>query len=285
MPHFTYEDRLDKKNLHQGDVIKKTEAVKEIIRNVYPSYNNNKNKFFIILTQSCDLILRKGQCKASYLTIASVRRIEDVLTSEKHRFIFDDYDKKLGVGNKKTKTKYDQFIERLINNNDDQYFYLHKDEILGLNDDHCAILRLSIPLKPALHYKTLLDGKIIQLKEPFQHKLGYLVGNTYNRIGTEDWSSDGKDRTYYKNLINRYLDIISNEIEWIEDDKYKLLHKTIKNKWKETQEISLDEIIKAMEEEKNNEKSNKEKKLKENLKKIGIDSEKIEKVITTKSRL
>lgn len=281
MSHFTYDDRPDKRNLCQGDVIKITADVREIIKDVHPYYNNNKNKFFMILTQSCDLVLRKGQCKSSYLTIATVRTIEDVLSREKYKFIFNVYDKDLGVGNKKTKTKYDQFIERLINNNDDQYFYLHKDEILGLNGDHCAILRLSIPLKSILHYQALLDGKIIQLKEPFQHKLGYLVGNTYNRVGTEDWLSEGRDRTYYRNLINRYLDIISNEIEWIEDDKYKSLHKTIKKKSKEKLKISLAEIIEEMEEEKNMEKSNKEKKLKENLKKIGIDSEKIEKVITT----
>jgi hypothetical protein len=281
MSHFTYDDKPDKQFLYQGDIIKITENVKDIIKEVHPYYINNKNKFFMILTQSCDLVLRNEKCKAPYITISAVRTVGEILSREKYKFIFDDNDKNLGIVNSKAKTKYTQFIERLINNNDDQYFYLHKDDILGLSGDYCAILRLSVPLKSNLHYKTLLDGKIIQLKDSFQHKLGYLVGNTYNRVGTEDWMSEEKDKSYYNGLIKRYLEIISKEIEWIEDDKYKLLRKAINKKIKANQKILLEEILEEMTEEINKEKINKETILKEHLKNIGIEPEKIDQVITT----
>jgi hypothetical protein len=42
----------------------------------------------------------------------------------------------------------------------------------------------------ALHYDKLLAAKIAQLKEPFQAKLGSLIGTMYSRVGTTEWDKE-----------------------------------------------------------------------------------------------
>jgi hypothetical protein len=75
----------------------------------------------------------------------------------------------------------------LYNNNESNYFFLYREPHLGLDGDYCIFLQLPISVKAEGDYDTLLEGKFLQLEVSFQHKLGYLVGTLYSRIGTEDW--------------------------------------------------------------------------------------------------
>lgn len=192
MPHFTYDDSLDVESLQQGDVLKRTTDLDAILKEVHPHYHSSVSyKHFIILTQTCDLVPREiggRKCKSRYITIAAVRPLQLAVEREMERLMrLREFDYKLGITDDKTRSSLKNFVERLLNNNEDDFFYLEADPKHGLPEDSCAFLHLSIALKSDLHYETLLKSKVLQLRVEFQHKLGYQVGKSYSRVATEDW--------------------------------------------------------------------------------------------------
>lgn len=80
-----------------------------------------------------------------------------------------------------------------------------------------------IPLKSDLHYDKLLAGKILQLKESFQHKLGYLVGHAYSRVGTEDFPQDR-----FKETVKNTIELIPHDVLKLKKEEHKYIIKNIK---------------------------------------------------------
>jgi hypothetical protein len=106
-----------------------------------------------------------------------------------------------------------EFFTRLINNNEPNYFYL---EASGeLTSDSVAFLRLSIALKADVHYDTCLNAKILQLTDMFQAKLGWLVGQLYSRVGTEDWEPSA--------LQYKISDLLDDVAIWVDNQKLRQL--------------------------------------------------------------
>lgn len=187
--HFTYKENLDAVNLCQGDLLKRTPELDAVLREIHPHYfANQKNRFFIVLTQSCDLDIRGGSaCRSPYITIAAVRELDFVLQRELRRFQRNPIEQQLNLCDSRYRVEMERFMERLLNNNEGEYFYLRREPAFGLEEDMCALLQLSVPLKSALHYVALRAAKIAQLSESFEHKLAYLLGAIYGRIATDDW--------------------------------------------------------------------------------------------------
>ena len=81
----------DKKTLCQGDVLKKTDDLVAHLKKYHPYYADHPDyKYFMVLTQSCDLVRRKGKpCDSQYITLAAARPVEEALRREaaKHRTI------------------------------------------------------------------------------------------------------------------------------------------------------------------------------------------------------
>jgi hypothetical protein len=117
------------------------------------------------------------------------------------------------------------FVQRVLNNNHPDYFYFHEEPSKDLSEPHCAFLSLSIALK-AEHTKALIDAKILQLTEPFQHKLGYLVGQKYSRVGTVDWVPDHRTKEEFEEMVD---DILKAQIFWVEKHLIRPLHSRFKN--------------------------------------------------------
>lgn len=213
MPHFTYADSFDSESLQQGDVLKRTPELDAILAEVHPHYHSSSSyKHFIVLTQTCDLVPRNiggKTCKSRYITIAAVRPLQLAVEREIERLMrLREFDYKLGVTDDKTRSSLKNFVERLLNNNEDDFFYLESDPPRGLPEDSCAFLHLSIALKSDLHYEPLLRSKALQLRVDFQHKLGYQVGKSYSRVATEDWVpgtlTDGEFQKKIGCIIKRY---------------------------------------------------------------------------------
>ena len=206
--HYTYADEIDRTSIHQGDLIARTPAVEEMLREVHPHYyTTDSYRYLIVLTQSCDLVRREGDaCAARYITLAAVRpldlvlrrRLEKYQRTRRHQLEGSFCDEGL-------RPKLTQFLERLFNNNEDEYFYLHEEPAAELAEAHCAFLALSIAVKAELHYEKLVAAKRLQLSESFQHKLGWLVGKMYSRIGTEDWVPEHRSRDEMKRWIDSTL--------------------------------------------------------------------------------
>lgn len=188
--HFTYKDCPDMSSLCQGDILKITEEIRDVLKEIHPYFLNEQYKYFMVLTQSCDLVRRGGsKCKTPYITLAAVRNFSDFfekqLQVEKYAEKVNEY---LLMNAKKKERAY-QFLERLYNNTEPDYFFLYKEDALNFPESMIASLKVSIALKSELHYDQCLSAKVLELSDEFKAKLGWLVGNIYSRVGTTDWES------------------------------------------------------------------------------------------------
>ncbi|MBM3458244.1 MAG: hypothetical protein FJX77_06900, partial [Armatimonadetes bacterium] len=133
-----------------------------LLKRQYPRFAISRYTHFLVLTQSCDLVLRSGVCKASHVSLAAVVPLQLVLET-RIRAEQDEFERAAGVGSSKLRGELRQFLERLLNNNEPDSFYLHEDSGLGLAQGSCAFLRLSIPVEAVPNYDLLLESRILSL--------------------------------------------------------------------------------------------------------------------------
>lgn len=184
--HFTYSEP-DPKGLKQGDILRKTPELLALIQDVHPHYARDDYLYFQVLTQTCDLVQRGGECKSRYITLAAVRKMDLVVQRAIDKFSDKTvYKEQLVCSTKHKRALIDQF-NKLFNNNDTAHFFLRAAPEYGLEQNCCTQLHLSISIRSYQHFDTCLAAKILELDENFRAKLGWLVGNLYSRIGTEDY--------------------------------------------------------------------------------------------------
>lgn len=214
--HFTYEAPTSR-SLCQGDILKRMpDGLDRVLEDVHPHYLKDDYRFFIVLTQSCDLELRDGEtCSARYLTIAAVRPLDLAIQRELQKYQ-NRFALRANVCRSSARTKLSQFIERLFNNNESKYFYLHECPQYELDECACAFLHLSIALKAEKHYKTCLAARILSLREVFRAKLGESVGRLYSRVGTEDWVPKHQNREEFNKQISR---VVEEACQWVDDKR------------------------------------------------------------------
>jgi hypothetical protein len=211
--HYVYRDPSTA-SLNQGDVLKKTEGLIAHLDQYHKYYANHADyKYFMVVTQTCDLVRRDGACKSPYITLAAVRPLEEVLRREaaKHQ---TDWQRDAGVIGKRAEEKLVLFLSSLIDNNQDGYFYLHQDVGLGIQQNCCAFLPLSVTLKVE-HYHLCLDAKIAELTDTFQAKLGSIIGQMYSRVAAPEW-----DENYPDNKVGKVVaGMLKRNFRTIDDDK------------------------------------------------------------------
>ncbi len=224
--HFTYADPSTNPDLglRQGDILKISSEIEALLKRYHPHYvSNPDNKFFIVLTQSCDLVRRgsEGLCAARYITIAPVRQLSLVITRliTEERICADISD--VPICTYRSRNQIHSFLERLFNNNAQDYFYLHAEPSKGIAKDYCAFLRLPIALRANEHYDKFLNSRIIGLDETFQSKLGWLVGQLFSRVGTQDWEK--------KALSENTKLALKRNIVWIDEKQQKQYSELLSN--------------------------------------------------------
>jgi hypothetical protein len=246
--HFTYQS--PEKDLQQGDILKRTPELMAVLKEAHPYYHSNPDyKYLIVLTQSCDLVQRDGQrCKSRYITLAAVRSLTTLVQRELAKYQRSDREKKASYCRLGAKNYIIQFFERLLNNNELGYFYLHDDLALGIQEPVVAFLSLSIAIKADIHYKTCIDARIAQLQENFQAKLGWLVGQMYSRVGTPDWVDSTCTNEEFERMIKEKVDNLG--ILWVKDQYIPKLANAEKTR-KKTEadyELTIDDVRKSVEE-------------------------------------
>ena len=230
--HITYAEELDRGSLQQGDVLRRTPAIDALLRDVHPHYTNEDYRYLMVLTQTCDLVRRHGEgqrCRARYISVAAVRPLERVLSREIEKYQRSSLERNHRFCDLSHRERVEQFLSRLLNNNEEEFFYLHPHQYTGvqagMTEGHCTFLALSIAIKSDLHYATCLDAKILQLNDSFQHKLGWLVGKMYSRVGTADWVPDVCTEDDFKRTIDSFLD---GACVWIEPAVKRQLTRVLK---------------------------------------------------------
>lgn len=205
--HFTYKTEPDRTQLSQGDLLKRTDELEKVLADIHPYFLNEQYKYFIVLTQSCDLVRRdNSNCKSPYITIAAVREMERFFVNHAVNKKWAKEIKGNFLLNEREKANAYSFLERLYNNTADDYFFLYEEPRLELNESMIATLKVSVALKSVLHYDVCLNAKMLELTEEFKAKLGWLVGNIYSRVGTTDWESIKTDRERKQMLNNKLED-------------------------------------------------------------------------------
>lgn len=208
-------------DLQQGDLLSK-QGLTEILRVVHPHYLGEEYTHFLVLTQTCDLVRRGENCKTRYVSLAAVRPAEIVLQREIQKYQ-DDFAKKGMLCSRNKRFLLEQLLARLLNNNEPEYFFLRREDALNLHDDSCAFLRLSVSIRAYQHYDACLAARVVSLTEPFQAKLGWLIGNMFSRIGTEDWVPEHVSDSQFTQMIAERLDQLC---VWVDDAKLRIAKST-----------------------------------------------------------
>lgn len=244
--------------LSQGDILKRTDGLNAALAEANPYFHAKQDyEFFLVLTQTCDLVVDRGvgdSCKARYVNLAPVRSLEYVLG----RFVSDlsKVRSKQPVLQEKQRQKVHDFLHRLFNNNEQGYFYLEADGVEILRDS-VAILNLQVALKASHHYATCLDAKINELTPPFQAKVGWLIGQQYSRVATDDWDASvlGKKAAKTAKTAAVYIpDAAIKEVaaaalaadEPLDADAVTAIASTVKSKRDQVLDAAVDVIGKTM---------------------------------------
>lgn len=201
-PHFTYKNP-DLEKLKQGDVLEKTKNLNSELGKFHPYFEKEQYKYFLVLTQSCDLVLRGGTTKSPYITLAAIKSLGEFVQREILKYHKSDLERKARLLSENDYSKLVDTLGKLFDNNLQDYFYLHEDTT---NNFHSSVAYLRVPISlKSEHFQCCLDAKRIELKEDFRAKLGSHAGNIYSRVGTEDWAPDNLTISDFKGWIERTI--------------------------------------------------------------------------------
>lgn len=220
-PAFPFYKDKPTPNLEQGDLIPRNAPAIDVVLRKYHQYQVEKpgNDFFAVLTQSCDLVAHDGaQCKARYLVLAPVRPLRLIVNKEFRAFILPTPGGLVRLGSTETSARFDAFLEKVINNNDPRFFFLHADPGRGIAEDMCIMLALSVSIR-AEHYATCLAGRTAQLDDLFQAKLGWLLGQQYSRVGTPDWDEE--------TLAAKIAALSDQSMTWLPPDQFEQMKRQV----------------------------------------------------------
>jgi hypothetical protein len=217
--HWTYHpDNVGpEEDLQQGDILSVTPELKAVFEKVHPHFSDSKYLAFLVITQTCDLVRRKGECSTRYINVAVIRSLASVWC----RLIDSICDPvRAGVYSDKDRSRIDQLFDRILNQNESKLglFYLYPDASVQLGEDAVAFLRVSVAFRSE-HYATMVKSRSGRLNSEFSNKLGWLVGNLYSRIGTRDWEREELSKIKLGYIGDRGI------IKWISEQRLEYLRK------------------------------------------------------------
>lgn len=213
---FEPTEQIDREQLLQGDLLHRTPALAEAIGQAHSYYATASDySHFLVLTQSCDLVRRKGGvCKSRYITICAVRPLSLAVERELERYTNPLAGCPLPIGNVENNVLARQYLERVLNNTVDGIFFIPRGAADTVDDHLCAFLPLSVALRVD-HYKTCLSAKVGQAKEIFAAKVGSLASNLYARIATPDLH-ERNDRKAVEAYTKKFLDELGySSVIWL----------------------------------------------------------------------
>lgn len=218
IPPYVYEDHSAELSLQQGDVLRVDGQFSQYFSEFYPAIQPvNSNEYVMVLTQSCDLVRdKKRKPKLSHINVCLIRRLSLFLTQ-----LINDEIKPTTIKDKKilTRDALDQLkdsFSKLFNNNDQKtLFFLPKT--IPFEEDMVAVLPLSFSFQTN-HYDLLIENRILGIKTEFQAKVGYIIGQLYNRIATPDLHDFGWDDKKIRSYINQLLDHLN--LQQVPDKDY-----------------------------------------------------------------
>lgn len=211
-------DSYSNAELRQGDILERNDGLKNAIGIAHQYYANETGyDYFVVLTPTCDLVLREGKCKSRYISLAAVRPLSVLVERE-----LEKYKRSIKVPgmfcNLDRKDRAAQFIERLLHNTEEGYLFL-PGEFFSDGIDRCAFLRLSVALRAQEHYEACISSKFKQLAVDFSAKVGQLTANLYGQVATQalDEQADIDPKQIKDDYKSRLLD--NDTIYWLSTEQ------------------------------------------------------------------
>lgn len=199
--HWTYSEAGQESELRQGDILRPNdEGLRGILREVHPHFCDEKYRGFMVSTQTCDLVLRSGACSARYINVVVIRALTDILLPLLDTVCDRAAD---GVYYEDRKRDAKQLLERIFNQNEAALglFYLHPDTEIGIAEPCVALLRVGVAFR-AEHYDAIRKARSGRLAPQFQDKLGWMLGNVYSRIATNDWHEQPNGKSALRKMVD-----------------------------------------------------------------------------------
>lgn len=208
--HWTYDVVEPTADLAQGDIVEPTSAIRDVLREVHPHFLDPKYVSFMVLSQSCDLVQRAGN-RGQPINLCVIRELRAVAARLLEVYCGTGM---RGIFCSETRSEGRKFLDRTINQNEQAtgLFYLHPDADAGVSTPSVAMLRIAIALRME-HYRVIQAGRRGRLRPEFQAKLGWLVGNLYSRVGTEDWSEPPGRKKEQRKIVDQVIDNLVG-VEW-----------------------------------------------------------------------
>jgi hypothetical protein len=213
--HWTYATFDPAGDLYQGDILRRTDELDSLLAEIHPYFADLKFTAFLIVTQTCDLVLRAGGlCKAEDIGVAGVRALEPLLPAFLERIAGTGVP---GVYKKSSRVLAIDLVKKIINQNEVArgLFYLHPDGDAGVTAPSVATLRVTFALQRQ-HYSVLQGARCGRLDTEFRNKLGWLCGSLFSRIATSDWDEMRGRKETAEHVTNLLKDLDGDGREfWI----------------------------------------------------------------------
>jgi hypothetical protein len=217
--HWTYSEIGEDADLFQGDIIGRHPSLLGVLERVHGHFCDSKYLAYVVITQTCDLVVRKArQCKAKHINLAVVRSLEDLVPTIFPRSLIADMP---AVYREEARGETEELLERLVNQNEQAHgmFYLHPDADVEIAVPAVCLLRISIALKSVEHYGLLKVARRGRLSTEYRNKLGWLTGNLYSRVDTKDWADHPGGEDDVKSLISGFIEgtSLAQRNVWVRD--------------------------------------------------------------------
>lgn len=204
--HWTYCEYDTGADLFQGDIIARSGPLLEVLGQYHQHFCEAKYLAFLVISQTCDLVLRKQRrCKARHINLAVIRALEDIVPELFAEVSDTGID---GIYRQEDKGEARDQLERILNQNEQAHgiFYLYPDADVRIAVHAVSLLRISIALRSREHYDLLQKSRCGRLATEYRNKLGWLTGNLYSRVDTPDWSDHVDGPGEAEEIISGFVD-------------------------------------------------------------------------------
>lgn len=212
--HWTYVEYSAEDDLRQGDIIAPAGALGRALHETHGEWWDQRLVALLVLTQTCDLVLRGEHCKARQIALAPVVELEPLIPQILERVCGTGIQ---GIYKKEERTRAIETLRKIINQNDQAggLFYLHPDLDSGITTSSVARIRAAVTV-PRRWYLDLIKGRQGRLEGAFENKLGWLTGNLYSRVGTPDWDEMGSGPRPSHTMAAKLLEnAVGSEDRWV----------------------------------------------------------------------
>ena len=181
------------KNICQGDIFFPDESEINDVLNIDAKL---PIRGFIVVSNSCDI---KNE-SIDYLSIAPIIPLQYIIDLKIERKRIKKEAQNKVLSNKEIKEIKNKNIEVVMSYDKKLYFYLPKKESYNIKEDCIVLLEMILTYELNKIFKLIKKKRKCTLKSPWREKLGWSVGNLYNRVALEDFKEDDIE-TVVSNII------------------------------------------------------------------------------------